>query len=156
MVLKKQITYTPNTLIKDTSRIVLVLILLGIGQIKGEETKWIAVGDLHNWYSEAGCEIEVGRTGQVRDQQDGLRWPAFYPVQDNQAAKALWIGATNFYDPIADKTFDSKVVHVGPRFIDTQNETYRSSSLCMDGMSIPTFMWMGIQLRTYSIWTMWT
>ena len=47
-----------------------------------EETKWIAVGDLHNWFSEAGCEIEVGRTGQIDDQQDGLRWPAFYSVQD--------------------------------------------------------------------------
>lgn len=102
---------------------VFILVLLGVGQARGEETKWIAVGDLHNWYSEAGCEIEVGRTGQVSDQQDGLRWPAFYPVQDNQAAKALWIGATNFYDPLADKTFDSKVVHVGPRFIDIQNET---------------------------------
>ena len=50
-----------------------------------EETKWIAIGDMHNWFSEAGCEIEVGRTGQITDQQDGLRWPAFYSVQDNQA-----------------------------------------------------------------------
>jgi hypothetical protein len=103
--------------------IALIPLLLLVGALRGEETKWIAVGDLHNWYSEAGCEIEVGRTGQISDQQDGLRWPAFYPVQDNQAAKALWIGAENFYDPIAEKTFEHKVVHVGPRFVDTQNET---------------------------------
>ena len=51
-----------------------------------QEVKWMAIGDLHNWYSAAGCEIEVGRTGQVSDQQDGLRWPAFYRVKDNQAA----------------------------------------------------------------------
>ena len=88
-----------------------------------EETKWIAVGDLHNWFSEAGCEIEVGRTGQIDDQQDGLRWPAFYSVQDNQAAKAMWLGCTGFYDPIVDKDYEHKVVHVGPRFIDVNNET---------------------------------
>ena len=54
-----------------------------------QEVKWMSIGDLHNWYSAAGCEIEVGRTGQVSDQQDGLRYPAFYRVQDNQAAKGL-------------------------------------------------------------------
>ncbi len=88
-----------------------------------EETKWIAIGDMHNWFSEAGCEIEVGRTGQITDQQDGLRWPAFYSVQDNQAAKAMWLGAENFYDPKVDNIFDHKVVHIGPRFIDVKNET---------------------------------
>ena len=47
-----------------------------------QEVKWMSIGDLHNWYSAAGCEIETGRTGQVSDQQDGLRYPAFYRVQD--------------------------------------------------------------------------
>ena len=42
-----------------------------------QEVKWMSVGDLHNWYSAAGCEIETGRTGQVSDQQDGWRYPAF-------------------------------------------------------------------------------
>ena len=101
----------------------ILLLLFGLIQLNGEETKWIAIGNLHNWFSEAGCEIEVGRTGQITDQQDGLRWPAFYAVQDNQAAKAMWLGAENFYDPVAGKSFDQKVVHVGPRFIDVQNET---------------------------------
>ena len=63
----------------------------------------MAIGDLHNWYSAAGCEIEVGRTGQVSDQQDGLRYPAFYRVQDNQAAKGLWLGASNFFELRLDK-----------------------------------------------------
>jgi hypothetical protein len=92
-------------------------------RLSGEETKWIAIGELHNWFSEAGCEIEVGRTGQISDQQDGLRWPAFYSVQDNQAGKAMWIGAENYFDPIVDKSYNHKVVHVGPRFIDVKNET---------------------------------
>lgn len=80
------------------------------------ESKWIAVGDLHSWFADAGCEIEVGRTGQIPDQQDGLRWPAQFNYQDVEAAKGLWIGTTNFTDPQKENTtFDYKVVHVGPR-----------------------------------------
>ena len=30
-----------------------------------QEVKWMSIGDLHNWYSAAGCEIELGRTGQI-------------------------------------------------------------------------------------------
>ena len=85
--------------------LLLLLIFFITENLYSEETKWIAIGDLHNWFSEAGCEIEVGRTGQIEDQQDGLRWPAFYSVQDNQAAKAMWLGAENFYDPVAGKIF---------------------------------------------------
>ena len=88
-----------------------------------QEVKWMAIGDLHNWYSAAGCEIEVGRTGQVSDQQDGLRFPAFYRVQDNQAAKGLWLGVKNFHDPIVSKDYEYKVVHAGPRHLDIENET---------------------------------
>ncbi|HIF83267.1 MAG TPA: hypothetical protein EYQ37_05350, partial [Candidatus Marinimicrobia bacterium] len=88
-----------------------------------QEVKWMAIGDLQNWYSAAGCEIEVGRTGQVSDQQDGLRFPAFYRVQDNQAAKGLWLGAKNFHDPIVSKDYEYKVVHAGPRHLDIENET---------------------------------
>ena len=97
-----------------------------------QEVKWMSIGDLHNWYSAAGCEIEVGRTGQVSDQQDGLRYPAFYRVQDNQAAKGLWLGASNFFDPIVDKTYEKKVVHAGPRHLDIENETM-PINITMDG-----------------------
>ena len=38
-----------------------------------QAVKWMSIGNLHNWYSAAGCEIEIGRTGQISDQQDGLR-----------------------------------------------------------------------------------
>ena len=97
-----------------------------------QEVKWMSIGDLHNWYSAAGCEIEVGRTGQVSDQQDGLRYPAFYRVQDNQAAKGLWLGASNFFDPIVDKTYEKKVIHAGPRHLDIENETM-PIGITMDG-----------------------
>lgn len=85
-----------------------------VGTSSAQEVKWMAIGDLHNWYSAVGCEIELGRTGQISDQQDGLRYPAFYRVQDNQAAKGLWLGAKNFYDPLVSKDYEHKVVHTRP------------------------------------------
>jgi len=87
-----------------------------------DETKWISVGMLHDWFSSAGCEVEVGRTHQTADQQDGLQWPAKYKYQDCKAAKALWIGTTDYFDPIKSKTFTYKVIHVGPRVLDEENE----------------------------------
>jgi predicted outer membrane repeat protein len=99
------------------SVIVWLLSVLNFTVLTADEAKWIAVGDLHSWYSSAGSEREVGRTGHVSDQQDGLRWPALYRWQDTQAAKALWIGTTDYYDPLVDQTFDYKVVHVGPRVL---------------------------------------
>jgi len=111
----------------------LAFILISLfSTVLAQEVKWMSIGDLHNWYSAAGCEIEVGRTGQVSDQQDGLRYPAFYRVQDNQAAKGLWLGASNFFDPIVDKTYEKKVVHAGPRHLDIENETM-PIDITMDG-----------------------
>jgi len=99
-----------------------IFLLCLLTSTMADETKWIAIGYLHNWYSSAGCEIEVGRRHLIPDQQDGLRWPALIPFQDCQAAKALWIGTTNYNDPIVNKTFPYKVVHVGPRLLDEDNE----------------------------------
>ena len=107
-------------------------LLLCLSGAFAQEVKWMSIGDLHNWYSAAGSEIEVGRTGQVSDQQDGLRYPAFYRVQDNQAAKGLWLGASNFYDPVVNKNYDKKVVHAGPRHLDVENETM-PVKMTMDG-----------------------
>ena len=97
-----------------------------------QEVRWMSIGDLHNWYSAAGSEIEIGRTGQISDQQDGLRYPAFYKAQDNQASKGLWLGTTNFYDPIVNKAYTHKVVHAGPRHLDIESETI-PVKLTMDG-----------------------
>jgi hypothetical protein len=92
----------------------LMLLLFGTGGVQAQQvTKWLAAGSLNNWFSNMGCEIEVGRSSAA-DQQDGLQWPAWYPYQDCQAAKGLWIGATNFKDG-AGTTWPYKVVHVGPR-----------------------------------------
>ena len=106
-----------------TFNIKYLVLLLTFSALCGQAVKWMSIGNLHNWYSAAGCEIEIGRTGQITDQQDGLRWPAFYRVQDNQAAKGLWLGAKNFYDPVVSKEYEHKVVHAGPRHLDIEGET---------------------------------
>jgi len=85
---------------------------LSPGQTPPFETKWMAAGSLHNWFANTGSEIEEGRI--KNQQQHGLRWPAYYNYQDIQAAKAFWIGTTDFTD--ADGSFyPYKVIHVGPR-----------------------------------------
>jgi len=102
--------------------LVIMLLLLSAVMVQADEIKWIAVGYMHNWFSSAGCEIEVGRRHLVADQQDGLLWPALFRYQDCQAAKALWIGTTNYQDPIVNKTFPFKVAHIGTRAFDENNE----------------------------------
>lgn len=87
-----------------------------------QETKWIKIGSLHNWFQESGSEPETARRGLITDQQDGLRWPAEFRNQDTQAAKALWIGSANYNDIVTGTEFIHKVVHVGPRVWDDANE----------------------------------
>ncbi len=111
----------PKVTVKIILSFLTLLILFGEGAF-AQENKWIRVGMLHNWYMESGCEPEVARRGLVRDQQDGLQWPARFPDQDSQAAKGLWIGAANYNDAISSQTFPHKVVQVGPRDWDDANE----------------------------------
>jgi hypothetical protein len=83
------------------------------GQV-GREVKWLRTGSLHQYLINWGAEIELGRTGQVSEQTDGLRWPAQFPNQDVLVAKSLWIGCTDYRDR-NDSTYSTKVITVGPR-----------------------------------------
>ncbi len=73
--------------------------------------KWMSIGSIQSWFSEIGSEIEEGR---IKEQQDGMQWPAIYQYQDCEAARAFWIGSKNFTDENS-VTYPYKVVHVGPR-----------------------------------------
>jgi hypothetical protein len=77
--------------------------------------KWLRVGDLHNTFAIEGAEFEMHRTGMLTEQCDGLRWPAQFRYQDCSAAKTMWIGCTNFMDPVKGLKYPYKVVGVGPR-----------------------------------------
>ena len=103
--------------------IVCMILIIGFGRFSlADETKWLSIGMLQNWFSSTGNEVEVGRRHLIPDQQDGLLWPALFVDQDMQAAKALWIGATNYSDPISRQTYNYKVVHNGPRDLDERSE----------------------------------
>jgi hypothetical protein len=95
-----------------------LLIAAPLTVVRAQETTWMSVGSLHNWYSSVGSEIEEGR---IKEQQDGLQWPAIYSYQDIQAAKALWIATTNYDD--GTTVYIYKVVHVGPR-VDGRSEFF--------------------------------
>jgi len=108
----------------------------------GDESKWLAIGMLHDWFSSGGCEMEVGRRHLVADQEDGLTWPALFEYQDIKAAKGLWIGARDFYDPILGQRFEYKVIHCGPRIMDEDNEIFPSDFCCMANSPIRLSWWM--------------
>jgi hypothetical protein len=90
-----------------------------IGVIGPQQIRWMRVGSLHCWFSNAGSEIEYGRRGRsgflIPDQKDGLNWPAQYPNQEHRAAKSIKIGTTNFFDPDTNITYSYKVVSCGTR-----------------------------------------
>jgi hypothetical protein len=91
----------------------LVATLLALVDVQAQfEARFMAVGSLHSWFANTGCEIEEGR---IRPgQQDGLQWPAIYRYQDMEAAKGFWIGCKNFTDPTGTN-YEKKVIHIGPR-----------------------------------------
>ncbi|MEJ2055459.1 MAG: hypothetical protein P8X42_16200, partial [Calditrichaceae bacterium] len=93
-------------------------------QVEGpqnQEIKWLMVNSLHQWFSNGGAELEYGRRGRAGfesvDQLDGLRWPAQYQNQDVSVGKSLWIGTTNFTDPVSGVTYPYKVVCSGRGYL---------------------------------------
>ncbi|MCK5521348.1 MAG: hypothetical protein KAI81_09565, partial [Candidatus Marinimicrobia bacterium] len=94
------------------SLIKLFLMLILILPLSAQDARWLMVGSMHNFYQSYGSEPE---SAYGNEQQWGLRWPAFFYHQDSQAARGFWISTQNFYDPLADATYDYKVAHVGPR-----------------------------------------
>ena len=94
-----------------TSLLIALALLVFKPTAEAQQTKWMNVGALQNFYIDLGNEIEIARN---LGQQDGFRWPAIYPFQDSQAAKGLWIGARNVTDE-GGNNYGVRVLHVGPR-----------------------------------------
>ncbi len=85
----------------------------GFSQV-GRQIKWLRTGELHHYILNWGAEIEMGRTGRVQEQMDGLRWPAQFQNQDVLVAKAMWIGCTDYQDRNGE-FYPDKVITIGPR-----------------------------------------
>lgn len=78
------------------------------------------IGNLSSWYSRNGSEIEVG--GPKGEQNEGLEWPCQFLYHSNVASKAMWIGTTDYADPITNTTYPYKVVGIGPRNANPSSE----------------------------------
>ncbi len=87
-----------------------------------QQVRWLRVGELRSWYSNFGCEMEIGRTGRATEQNDGLMWPAGWTWQNNVAGKGMWLGTTNYFDQSLQTVVPCKVVAVGTRTADPVNE----------------------------------
>ncbi|MDD5765029.1 MAG: hypothetical protein PHW79_02080 [Candidatus Marinimicrobia bacterium] len=91
----------------------LVFMTLDVSTAYSAEAKWIKVSNIHSFFQSYGSEPEEAF---ILEQQAGMRWPAFYAIQDCQAARGMWIGLTNYTDVVANnKVYSHKVVHCGPR-----------------------------------------
>ncbi len=121
--------HSETTIIKDTTTMrrmktfkILICVVVGTvltgllttlhAQRPAREYAWVEIGSLRNFYSQKGWEVEVDYPNSP--QQFGLQWPAQYQYQDMQAAKGMWMGATNWTDPTGIN-YAHKVVHIGPR-----------------------------------------
>ena len=104
----------PNNIFFNIVLAFMVFGVIGTRSVEGQiqEVKWLRVGSLHSWFSSFGSEIEVGR---ISDQLDGLRWDAQFAYSDQQAAKGLWIGTTNYYDRKLENNVPYKVISIWTR-----------------------------------------
>jgi hypothetical protein len=96
------------------------LIIAGLHHGSAQELRWMRVGQLQSFFKDYGneCECEPGGNGSI----NFFVWPAQYG--DNQytlRAKGLWMGATNFFDPVEKKVKTVKVIGSGPRY-DASNQ----------------------------------
>lgn len=115
-------------------------------QVQGTEEqkiKWIKVGSLHHWFSNGGAEIEYGRRGRTgfltQDQLDGLNWPGEFTVNKGvNTGKSIWIGTTNFTDPVSGKTYPHKVVNAGRLNMNLGSEIFTDEITLIGNMNHPS------------------
>ena len=97
-------------------KILLIMMILSLAVVSDGATryKWITIGSLQNFFYDTGTEHEVVAYYQ---QQWGFTWDSFYRDQDMQAAKGMWIGVRNFFDPVQNTTYAYKIAHNGQRAV---------------------------------------
>ncbi|MGA3286950.1 MAG: hypothetical protein ABSD46_05970 [Bacteroidota bacterium] len=91
----------------------LVLIAGGFHHTFAQELKWLRVSQLQSFFMDFGTECETYPFTTT----NFLAWPAQYgDGQWMSRAKGVWMGATNFYDPVEKKVKSYKVIGAGPRY----------------------------------------
>ncbi|MBN2013516.1 hypothetical protein JW960_29575 [candidate division KSB1 bacterium] len=93
-----------------------LIMIMAAGSIHmsiAQEQRWIRIGESQCYFRDDGAETE--------SDLNYLAWPALYG--DNQHTtrnKAIWFGATNFFDPVEGILKSVKVVGAGPRYPENQ------------------------------------
>ena len=102
----------------------------GIQGTQQQVVKWMSVGALRSWFNNFGDEGEYFRRDRAtyvnQDQIDGMCWPNEYNTRMKgiKCSKALWIGTSDFTDPVSNVTYTHKVVCDGPRAVFSGTEIF--------------------------------
>ncbi len=104
-----QSSFKPRTRFGATVILTAVFMLCSYGEAQAQFLiKWMAIGDMHMYYTEAGLPHSEDYRGH------NLHWPGIRAEHGNVRGYATWMGATDFTDEDG-KTWNFKVAHVGPR-----------------------------------------
>jgi len=77
---------------------------------QAQDMRWIVVGETQCFFMDYGSELELVAN------KNFLTWPTQYgDGQHTIRQKGLWLGATDFYDPVEAKQKTVKVIGSGPR-----------------------------------------
>jgi hypothetical protein len=103
----------------DKKGIDIRILLLAVGLVlasgaflpaAAQDQRWLSVGETQSFFMDYGSEPELVAN------RNCFTWPTQY--SDNQhttRARAFWIGAKDFYDPVEKKQKGVKVIGAGPR-----------------------------------------
>lgn len=104
-----------------------ILMMLALFNLAhAQDQRWAVVGQLQSYFYDYGAEAE--------DENDFFSWPTQYGTQQTTfRAKGLWLGATNFYDPVEGKNKTVKVIGSGPRIPSSHYSMIFPKSIKMTG-----------------------
>ncbi|MBN1155313.1 hypothetical protein JXB12_10390 [candidate division KSB1 bacterium] len=109
--MKKRIIMNDKNLL-----LVFLICFLSISLISGshaQDIRWLRVGELQSPYNEVGAEYEVEFSNNTSNY---FSWPAQYSIdQTVTRMKCVWIGCTDFDDPVEKKVKGVKIIGSGPK-----------------------------------------
>lgn len=100
-----------------------------------QELRWLRVGRLQSFFMDFGDECETYPFAS----SNFFTWPAQYgDDQYTTRAKGVWMGATNFFDPVEKKNKSVKVIGSGPRIdLDNQSQQIFNCTIKLIGREQP-------------------
>jgi len=87
-----------------------VLLAVFINNAAAQDQRWVVVGQLQSYFYDYGTETE-NESGT-----NFFSWPTQYSTdQTTFRGKGIWLGATDYFDPVQEKNKTVKVIGSGPR-----------------------------------------